>query len=123
MGLPPSTETSISGTSRKFPICLRVSQQILYFLVLFYAFLVHNFRALRMGFDAVLAVMRCIDDMSFYMAAEFMFWWCGVRTVERWMLKDAGDWCKLGRPLACCEDGRVLVLKHVKSGIGCDDVM
>ena len=47
--------------------------------------------ALRMRFHAFLAVMRCLDEMSCFLAAAFMFWWCDVRTVERWMMKDAGD--------------------------------
>jgi hypothetical protein len=34
---------------------------------------------------------RFIDGITCFLAAEFSFWWCAVRTVERWMLKDAGE--------------------------------
>jgi hypothetical protein len=45
-------------------------------------------RALRMRFhNACLAVMRFLDEITC-----FSFWWCDVRTVERWMLRNAGDW-------------------------------
>ncbi len=39
-----------------------------------------------------LAVVRRLDEMSWFSAAEFSCWWCDVRTVESWMLKDAEDW-------------------------------
>lgn len=77
-------------------------------LVRFYALFVHNFRArypdemscffgslraLRMRFHACWAVMLCLDEIPcFVVAAEYSFWWCDVRAVERYMLKDAGDW-------------------------------
>jgi hypothetical protein len=48
-------------------------------------------RALRVRFHALLAVIRLDNVISCFLAAEFSFWWCGVRTVERWMLKDAGN--------------------------------
>ncbi len=38
------------------------------------------------------AVMICLDEISCFLAADFSFWWCDVRTVDRWMLKDADDW-------------------------------
>jgi hypothetical protein len=64
-----------------------------------------------MIFHACLAVMRrFLDEISCFLAAEFSFRWCDVRTVDRWVLKDAGDdglldvaWfcvCKLGGSLA-----------------------
>ena len=49
-------------------------------------------RVLRNRLHACLVVMRCLDEMSSFLAAEFSFWWCDARTVERWILKDAGDW-------------------------------
>ncbi len=42
-------------------------------------------RALRMFF---LALVRFLDEISCFLAAEFSFWWCDVR----WVLKDAGYW-------------------------------
>jgi hypothetical protein len=47
--------------------------------------------SLRMRFHACLTVVRCLDEMTRFLAAEILFRWCDVRTVERWMLKDAGD--------------------------------
>jgi hypothetical protein len=41
--------------------------------------------ALRMRLHACLAVMRCLDDISCFSAADFSFWWLDVRTVERWI--------------------------------------
>jgi hypothetical protein len=35
--------------------------------------------------------MRYLDEIACFLAAEYSFWWCDVRAVERWMLKDAGD--------------------------------
>ncbi len=43
--------------------------------------------ALRMRLHACLAVMRCLDDISCFSAAEFSFWWLDVRMVERWIWK------------------------------------
>ena len=40
---------------------------------------------------ACLAVMRCLDEISCLLAAEFSFQWCDLKTVEMWMLKDAGE--------------------------------
>ncbi len=56
-------------------------------------FLLHNYRtrclsplrALRMRFHAFGAVMRFLDEIS-------CIFGCDVRTVERCMLKDVGDW-------------------------------
>ncbi len=52
-------------------------------------------RALRKRLHAFLVVMRCLDDMSCFLAVEFFVLMvlckCDVRTVERWMLKDSGD--------------------------------
>ncbi len=49
-------------------------------------------RALRVRVRACLATVRCLDEMACFLAAEFSCWWCDVRTVERCMMKDAGDW-------------------------------
>jgi hypothetical protein len=49
-------------------------------------------RALRMRFHACLARMWCLDEISCFLATGFSFWWCDVRMVERWILKDADDW-------------------------------
>jgi hypothetical protein len=49
-------------------------------------------RALRMRYhNACLPVMRYLDEIACFLAAEYSFLWCDVRTVERWMLRDAGD--------------------------------
>ena len=49
-------------------------------------------RALRMRYhNACLPVMRYLDEIACFLAAEYSFLWCDVRTVERWMLSDAGD--------------------------------
>ncbi len=40
---------------------------------------------------ACLAVVRCLDEMPCFLAAEYSYWWRDVRTVERWILKEAGD--------------------------------
>jgi hypothetical protein len=39
-------------------------------------------RDFLMRFHAFLAVMRFLDEISCFLAAEFSFWWCDVRTVE-----------------------------------------
>ena len=38
-----------------------------------------------------LALRRFLNEISLFLAAEFSFGWRDVRTVERWILKDAGD--------------------------------
>ena len=48
----------------------------------------------------------CVWYFHALLASELCFWWCDVRTVERWMLKDAGDgvytrWF-LGRCVVLC---------------------
>jgi hypothetical protein len=45
-----------------------------------------------MRLDTFLVVTRSLDVISCFLTAEISFWWCDVRAVERWMLKDAGDW-------------------------------
>ena len=49
-------------------------------------------RALRMRLRACSTVKNILDEISCFLAAQFSFWWCDVRTLEVWMLKDAGDW-------------------------------
>ncbi len=31
-------------------------------------------------------------EITCFLPAEFSFWWCDVRSAERWMLNDVGDW-------------------------------
>jgi hypothetical protein len=43
--------------------------------------------------DLVLVWPLCDFLMRFRaFGCRVFFWWCDVRTVERWMMKDAGDW-------------------------------
>jgi hypothetical protein len=48
-------------------------------------------RDILMRFHACLTVVRSLDEITRFSAAEIIFRWCDVRTVESWMLKDAGD--------------------------------
>ncbi len=58
-------------------------------VMLFWCFL----RALRVRVSVCLAVVRCLDEMPWFLASEFCCWWCDVRTMERCVLKEgAGDW-------------------------------
>jgi hypothetical protein len=45
-----------------------------------------------MRFHAGLAIMRFLDGISCFLAAEFSFRWCDVRTVETWMLIGGFGW-------------------------------
>ncbi len=43
-------------------------------------------------------VITCLDEISWFLAAEFSFWRCDVRAVKWWMLKDMREiectqWC------------------------------
>ncbi len=49
-------------------------------------------RVWRLRFHASFALMRFLDEITCFLAADISFWWCDVRTVERWMLKNTGDW-------------------------------
>ncbi len=49
-------------------------------------------RAVRVRVRVCLVVVRCLDEMPCFLAAEFCCWWCDVRTMERCVLKEAGDW-------------------------------
>jgi hypothetical protein len=51
----------------------------------------------RYEISCFFAVMRFPYEISCFWLPNFSFWWCDVRTVERWVFKDVGDCMYIGR--------------------------